>query len=128
MQKANSPSTTMKQFVTITNALADESRLRSLMALKEGELCACQIIDLLGLAPSTVSRHLSILKQANLVESRKDGKWMYYRLAIEDSAATVDWIHTAIGRNETILADKNALSVIKKNLPETLCKKQHTRT
>jgi DNA-binding transcriptional ArsR family regulator len=62
-------------------ALADENRLRALCALRDGELCVCQIIALLSLAPSTVSKHLSILRAARLVDSRKDGRWMYYRLS-----------------------------------------------
>ena len=49
------------------------------------ELCVCQIVELLGLAPSTVSKHLAILKQARLVDSRKEGRWMFYRLADEDA-------------------------------------------
>ena len=61
---------TMNDLLTITNALADEGRLRALAALFPGELCACQIIELLGLAPSTVSKHMAILRHAGLVQSR----------------------------------------------------------
>jgi ArsR family transcriptional regulator, arsenate/arsenite/antimonite-responsive transcriptional repressor len=46
-------------------------------------LCLSQIIELLGLAPSTVSKHMAILHQAGLAETRKDGRWIYYRLAGE---------------------------------------------
>ena len=67
--------------MNITKALADENRVRVLLALRKGELCVCQITELFGLAPSTVSKHLSILFQADLVESRKDGLWIYYSLA-----------------------------------------------
>lgn len=66
---------------TLTKALADETRLRALVALRYGELCLCQLVELLGLAPSTVSKHLSVLQQAELVTRRKDGRWHYYRLA-----------------------------------------------
>ena len=68
----------MRDFMAIVKALADENRVRALMALRERELCVCEIIELLGLAPSTVSKHLSILYQAGLLESRKDGRWVYY--------------------------------------------------
>ncbi len=60
----------------ITKALADENRVRMLLALKGGELCVCQITELFGLAMSTVSKHLSILYQAGLTESRKEGRWI----------------------------------------------------
>ena len=73
----------MREFLTIAKALADESRASTLMFLHGGELCVCELIDLLGLAPSTVSKHMAILHQAGLVETRKEGRWVYYRLADE---------------------------------------------
>jgi len=71
----------MRDIMDMLKALADENRLRALCALQGGELCVCQLIALLDLAPSTVSRHLTILRAARLVESRKEGRWMYYRLS-----------------------------------------------
>lgn len=71
----------MLNFMTIARALTDENRVRILMALREREMCVCQITAFLDLSPSTTSKHLSILKQARLIESRKKGKWVYYRLA-----------------------------------------------
>lgn len=88
----------MRGFMDITRALADENRVRAVMALNGGELCVCQVIALLGLAPSTVSKHMQILRQARLVESRKDGRWIYYRLAGEDAPeaaqAAVEWVRS----------------------------------
>ncbi len=77
----------MREFLNITKALSDENRIRALLALASGELCVCQLIELLGLAPSTVSKHMAILHQAGLAEPRKDGRWIYYRLAEEPLAA-----------------------------------------
>lgn len=71
----------MRTTARLFGALADESRLRMAMALRHGELCVCQLIALTGLAPSTVSKHLSILRDAGLVDARKKGRWVYYRLA-----------------------------------------------
>ena len=71
----------MEEFVSVAKALSDPSRVRVFCALRESELCVCQIVELLGLATSTVSKHMSILRQARLVESRKDGRWVYYRRA-----------------------------------------------
>lgn len=48
--------------------------------LRDGELCACRIIEVLGVAASTVSAHMAVLQRAGLVEVRKDGKWRHYRL------------------------------------------------
>ncbi len=71
----------MTPLLVLTKALADETRLRALACLGEGELCLCQLIEVLGLAPSTVSKHMSILQHAGLVERRKEGRWHFYRLA-----------------------------------------------
>jgi len=71
----------MEQTLRITKALADGNRLRAVMALVDhDELCVCQITELLGLATATVSRHMSMLQSASLVTSRKEGRWVYYRL------------------------------------------------
>jgi DNA-binding transcriptional ArsR family regulator len=71
------------EFVDIAKALSDPGRVRILCALRDAELCVCQIVELLGLATSTVSKHMAILRQARLVESRKDGRWVYYRRAAD---------------------------------------------
>ena len=66
----------MRDLMAVTKALADENRVRILMALEPKELCVCQIVELLDLAPSTVSKHMAILKQARLVDEpqgRSDG-------------------------------------------------------
>ena len=64
----------MRDFIAVARALADEGRVRILLALRGRELCVCEITELLRLAPSTVSKHMSILKQADLVAGRKDGR------------------------------------------------------
>ncbi len=70
----------MRAFTHIAKALSDENRVRAVLMLDQGEMCLCQIIDVLNLAPSTVSRHMSILRDAGLVLRRKEGTWHYYRL------------------------------------------------
>ena len=71
----------MFDFLTTCRALADENRIRILMALRGRQLCVCQVTAFLDLAPSTTSKHLSILRKARLIESNKQGRWVYYRLA-----------------------------------------------
>jgi DNA-binding transcriptional ArsR family regulator len=70
----------IRLFARLAYALSDESRLRALLALRGGEQCVCIITAILKLAPSTVSRHMSILREAGLVTARKQGKWIYFRL------------------------------------------------
>ncbi len=62
-------------------ALGHPARLRILAALREGELCVCQVTALLTLAPSTVSAHLAELRRAGFLTERRDGRWVYYGLA-----------------------------------------------
>jgi len=118
----------MREFTTITKALADEKRLRTLLALRQGELCVCQITELFGLAISTVSKHLSILYQAGLVESRKEGRWIYYRLPGKDSAAAVreaiGWIEKSLDQDPRVLEDVQHLKTILQQDPVELCRRQ----
>ena len=117
----------MKQYLVIIKALSDLSRVRMLCALRGGELCGCQLIELLGLAPSTVSKHLSILNQAELVESRKEGRWVYYRLppkrVMDVAARMTKETFRALAGSDTICADDKQLKVIREADLEELCRK-----
>ncbi|MCX7425337.1 MAG: metalloregulator ArsR/SmtB family transcription factor [Planctomycetia bacterium] len=118
----------MRDFLTVAKALADENRLRALLALRGRELCVCQMIELLQLAPSTVSKHMSILGQARLVESRKNGRWVYYRLAEQDStnaaAAALAWVRESLAADPQVQEDAARLGKILRLKRETLCKRQ----
>jgi len=117
----------MRTFMNITKALSDENRVRILMALRNGELCVCQIIELLGLAPSTISKHLSILFQSGLLESRKEGRWIYYKLPGMDAGSevreAVQWIANSLAGNPQIMEDQKRLKQILKLDPAELCKR-----
>ena len=65
-------------------ALADATRLRILALLVEGEVCVCDIHDTLRVPQPTASRHLGYLRRAGLVEARREGTWMHYRMATLD--------------------------------------------
>ncbi len=84
----------MFHFMTVVRALTDENRVRILSALRGRELCVCQVTGLLDLAPSTTSKHLSVLRQARLIESRRRGKWVYYRTA--DPASAPPYVREAL--------------------------------
>ncbi len=120
----------MRQVMAITNDLADDSRVRALMALRHGELCVCQIVELLQLAPSTVSKHMSILRDAGLVDGRKEARWMYYILCDKpDSPAgqAIAWLQTAMKSDERIAEDDKRLKAILKESKEDLCRRQMGR-
>ncbi len=115
----------MRTMVNITKALADGNRLRVLMALRDGELCVCQIVAMLALAPSTVSKHMYILRQAGLVEARKEGRWVYYRLAgtgaDRPAREAVRWVRRHLADDPQIMRDARTLKAILKMSPEELC-------
>ncbi len=119
----------MRNLMAVLKALADENRVRVLMVLGPRELCVCQIVELLGLAPSTVSKHMSILKQAGLVEARKEGRWMFYRAAgggspieAREMAATVARL---LGRDRQAIEDAKRLRQILKMDRDELCRRQN---
>ncbi len=64
-------------------AISEEIRLRIVVLLAERELCVCDLMNLLDLPQSSVSRHMAKLKSAQMVIDRRDGKWVHYRLNSE---------------------------------------------
>ncbi len=70
----------MKELVTVFKALSDETRLRILKLLEQGELCVCDIVAAFDTIQPKISFHLASLKAAGLVKDRKEGKWMHYRI------------------------------------------------
>jgi ArsR family transcriptional regulator len=115
----------MFDLMAITKALADENRVRLLAALQGQELCVCQLIELIGLAPSTVSKHLSILRSARLIQGRKNGRWMYYRLADDQAPkaarTALAWLLEALDGRKMILDDKRRLAQVIKTMPHEAC-------
>jgi DNA-binding transcriptional ArsR family regulator len=114
----------LESLTTIAAALGDSSRVRIIAALAEGELCACQLTQLLGLAPSTVSRHLTVLRQAGLAESRRDGRWIHYRLATAPGAAAkaaLRWVLAHGADDPQLAADNTALAEIRAQPLEDIC-------
>jgi ArsR family transcriptional regulator len=70
----------MKNHLKVFKALSDKNRLRIMKMLEARPMCVCEITAVLSLAPSTVSKHLSLLHEAELIEDRKEGRWVNYSL------------------------------------------------
>jgi ArsR family transcriptional regulator, arsenate/arsenite/antimonite-responsive transcriptional repressor len=71
-----------QQMAALLKACADQTRLRLLhLMAREGEVCVCHLVEVLGTNQPKVSRHLAYLKRAGLVSDRKDGLWVHYRLS-----------------------------------------------
>lgn len=118
----------MKEFMAITKSLSDPNRVRILLALRPGELCVCQITELFGFAPSTVSKHLSLLHHAGLVVSRKSERWVYYRLPDKSAPIAVsealDWVHKSLAKSADAAADAKKLKQILKTDLAVICRRQ----
>ncbi len=96
-------------------ALSDSNRVRILMMLGDIEICVCHLISVLELAPSTVSEHLSILKEAQLVHSRKVGRWSYYSINHDaPSASILNQINLKLESDPTIQNDRKKIKTLVK--------------
>jgi ArsR family transcriptional regulator len=112
----------------IAKALADGNRMRVIGALMEhDELCVCQITEMLQLSTATVSRHMSILQNARLVQSRKESRWVFYRLANTFPGLLRQWLTESISDSPEITADRQNLLTILSCDPDDLCRHQRER-
>ena len=120
----------LEQATLLMKALADETRLRILALLQNRELCACQIIELFDLANSTISKHLAILRQAGLIQARKQGRWIYFTRVNDPSAlvlATFDYLDTLLKQDGTLEHDRARIDAILQIDPIDLCRRQNGR-
>lgn len=96
-------------------ALADKTRLRILNLLRGGEVCVCFLVDILGESQPKISRHLASLRSAGIVEARRDGKWIHYRIAAPESIHAVAAVNAALNwlnSSEEMQAEYNKLAEV----------------
>jgi len=104
----------MKIFIRVMKALSDPNRVRVIKLLQSGELCVCEIKEILGLAQSTVSKHMKILEDAGLVEKNRQGTWMIYSLA---DGSESKYAKTMLIELSDWLENDNELDRMRKALP-----------
>jgi ArsR family transcriptional regulator len=106
----------MEDKTKIFKALSDPNRLRILKALQTRMLCVCEIRELLGLANSTVSQHLSILKDSGFIIEEKDGKWVNYMINPRPADPRINSVLTTldfwISDEASIIMDKKKVSCL----------------
>jgi DNA-binding transcriptional ArsR family regulator len=108
--------------VDTAKGLAHPARLRLLAMLASGELCVCQMIAVLGLAPSTVSQHLSVLAHGGLVSERKEGKLVFYRLREDGPAgALLPPLLNLLAADPDATADRKVIAQLRRVPVATLC-------
>lgn len=103
----------MKSFIRIMKALSDPSRVKIIKMLGRKELCVCEITALLGLAQPTASKHLRILEEAGLLDFRKDGAWIIYRLSRQNSSVGA----TMLAHLDSWLEDDSQIQEMLTRLP-----------
>jgi len=115
----------LEAFEIVSSAVADPSRVRILKLLEPGELCVCQITAVLDLAPATISKHLALLKSAGLVQQRREGKWVYYRLAghaLNDYARPfLSLVANSLCDDSTIAEDRRLLALVLATPVQLVC-------
>jgi ArsR family transcriptional regulator len=73
----------MKELVKVFKAVADPNRIRILKMLQQKKMCVCELSAVLGITQPSVSRHLSMMRNAGLVSDKRDGQWINYELCVE---------------------------------------------
>ncbi len=111
--------------IDLFRALADKTRLRCLaLLMTEGELCVCELTEAIGLSQPKVSRHLATLRTVGVVDDRRSGQWIYYRLHPDLPA----WVRRvlraaflAANSDRTFSADRTAFRRITRR-PKSMCR------
>ncbi len=96
----------------IGKALDHPLRVRALAALRDGELCVCELIELFRLAPSTVSKHMTIIADAGLISRRRDGRWTYYSLPKDPEPAiahAIELVMSLVEDDPLVVDDRQSI-------------------
>jgi ArsR family transcriptional regulator, arsenate/arsenite/antimonite-responsive transcriptional repressor len=107
--------TFVRDFIKIMKALSDPNRVKMIKLLQRKVLCVCEIKEALGLAQSTVSKHLKILEEAGLVNFTKDGLWVNYHLA---DGTESPYAANMLGNLRHWLEDDRQITKLVERLPE----------
>jgi len=102
----------MKALEQTAKLVSDQTRIRMLMLLSEKELCVCQLMGILGISQPLISRNLSLLEKGGFLESRREGKLMFYRISRDlpsVHAKFLDAFREALETDETLREDREAL-------------------
>lgn len=107
----------MEKIISKLKALGDSNRFRIVMMLKNRPMCACELLEVLDIAGGTLSTHLKILKNAGLLDQKKDGRWIEYTLKDSGAIDLVNNIQNYIKDKDIINDDLNKIM----NLDRTIC-------
>lgn len=115
------------QLASIASAMADPNRIRLLAACLDRERCVCQLVALIDLSNASISKHLGQLRDAGLLESRREGRWVHYRIpefATGVIADAIDLVRWQTMQDSTIKEDQSTLGRIDQIEPNELARMQ----
>ena len=101
----------VRELIAIARALSDPTRIRVMAALRNGELCVCELVDALDISQSSLSSHLQICREVGVVTTRKESRWIYYSLSTR-YAPLIETIFSelqTLGRDEQLRRDARRL-------------------
>lgn len=114
----------------VMKAVADPTRVRILKLLETGEMCGCQVVAILGLSQSTISKHLFLLKMAGLVKERKDKKWVHFSLESSGSnpyaRKLVNTLRGWLNDDPVVERDKKREALARELGPVNICERGMT--
>jgi ArsR family transcriptional regulator len=105
----------MREFIKVMKALSDPNRVKMIKMLQRRVMCVCELQGALGLAQSTVSKHLKILEDAGMIAFSKEGLWVNYRLA---DGAKNPYVASLLGNLRHWLEDDPEVEALLDRLPE----------
>lgn len=115
----------LQLYAQVMKAVSDPTRIRILKLLGAGELCVCQIVAVLAIPQSTTSQQLGILNRAGLLNSRKEGRWVFYSLARKSDNPFVSWLIGSLDDlledDETIASDRERMEQLSRIPFDELC-------
>ncbi len=109
---------------TFFMALADKTRLRLLNLMRDGEICVCFLVEVLNESQPKISRHLAYLRSAGIVEARRDGKWMHYKIVEPED----DFAAQVLRDTLLWLDSQEKMQTEYKKLAEVCCSPDRTET
>jgi len=101
----------VRELIAIARALCDPTRIRVIAALRNGELCVCELVDALAISQSSLSSHLQICREVGVVTTRKESRWIYYSLSTR-YAPLIESIFSelqTLGKDEQLRQDARRL-------------------
>jgi len=107
----------MEKIIQKFKAMGDENRFRILMLLLQKPLCVCELLEVLEIKGGTLSAHLKILKHADLISQKKEGRWIIYSIASENTKKFLNDLE--IKNKEMIKQDKLKIEKINREICST---------